>query len=336
MNWFALFQPFLELSILRTRPQDLPVSRVLLGLTATVFALVGLFANFMWLALPLAFVATLVEATILVVFVTLVLRYMAHPERTGQTLTAMFGYSAVLGFAAADFRLAGFGAGCKSPDGNPPVCHPGGTRVGHRDSRTHLQTCVRVHNGGRACYLVGLLLREPGRRAVPHSLADLTGAGRTVVHIHILGICGTFMGGIARLAIEADHTVSGVDRVAYPPMSDQLAALGIHVEMGFDQPLPDADLVVVGNSMTRGMPVIEELLRTGRPYVSGPEWLRHHILHGRHVIAVAGTNGKTTQPPYSRDTCASRQGPGFPGWRRPRQFQRLRAYGNGSLCRRGR
>ena len=98
MNWFALFQPFLELSILRTRPQDLPVSRVLLGLTATVFALVGLFANFMWLALPLAFVATLVEATILVAFVTLVLRYMAHPERTGQTLTAMFGYSAVLGF----------------------------------------------------------------------------------------------------------------------------------------------------------------------------------------------------------------------------------------------
>ncbi len=114
------------------------------------------------------------------------------------------------------------------------------------------------------------------------------------MHIHILGICGTFMGGIARLAIEADHTVSGVDRVAYPPMSDQLAALGIHVEMGFDQPLPDADLVVVGNSMTRGMPVIEELLRTGRPYVSGPEWLRHHILHGRHVIAVAGTHGKTT------------------------------------------
>jgi UDP-N-acetylmuramate: L-alanyl-gamma-D-glutamyl-meso-diaminopimelate ligase len=121
------------------------------------------------------------------------------------------------------------------------------------------------------------------------------------MHLHILGICGTFMAGIAALAKEAGHTVSGSDANAWPPMSTQLEALGIAVHRGYDpaplQPsAPDGapDVVVVGNVISRGNPAVEYVLDAGLPYVSGPEWLAQHVLHGRHVLAVAGTHGKTT------------------------------------------
>ncbi|TLY75949.1 MAG: UDP-N-acetylmuramate:L-alanyl-gamma-D-glutamyl-meso-diaminopimelate ligase [Gammaproteobacteria bacterium] len=116
------------------------------------------------------------------------------------------------------------------------------------------------------------------------------------MHVHILGICGTFMGGIAAIARAAGHRVTGSDRNVYPPMSTQLAALGVEVIEGFDaaQLEPAPDIVVVGNVMTRGQPVIEELLERGLPYVSGPEWLSRAVLHDRWVLAVAGTHGKTT------------------------------------------
>ena len=116
------------------------------------------------------------------------------------------------------------------------------------------------------------------------------------MHIHILGICGTFMGGVAALARAAGHTVTGCDAGVYPPMSDQLSALGIELVEGWspDQVNPGADLYVVGNVVTRGNPLMEEILNRGLPYVSGPEWLRDHILQGRWVLAVAGTHGKTT------------------------------------------
>ena len=116
------------------------------------------------------------------------------------------------------------------------------------------------------------------------------------MHIHILGICGTFMAGIAAIAREAGHRVTGSDRGVYPPMSDQLAALGIAVVEGYEtsQLEPRPDVVVVGNVMTRGMPVIEALLNRGIPYCSGPEWLAREVLRERHVIALAGTHGKTT------------------------------------------
>ena len=116
------------------------------------------------------------------------------------------------------------------------------------------------------------------------------------MHIHILGICGTFMGGIAALAKQSGHRVTGSDRNVYPPMSTQLAALGIDVVEGFEARQLDAapDVVVVGNVMTRGMPVIEALLDRGIPYASGPEWLSREVLKGRWVLAVAGTHGKTT------------------------------------------
>jgi UDP-N-acetylmuramate: L-alanyl-gamma-D-glutamyl-meso-diaminopimelate ligase len=116
------------------------------------------------------------------------------------------------------------------------------------------------------------------------------------MRLHILGICGTFMGGIAALARAAGHEVSGADRNVYPPMSDQLAALGIDVHEGYDAAQLDAapDYVLVGNVMSRGSPVIEALLDSGLPYGSGPEWLARHVLQGRRVIAVAGTHGKTT------------------------------------------
>jgi UDP-N-acetylmuramate: L-alanyl-gamma-D-glutamyl-meso-diaminopimelate ligase len=116
------------------------------------------------------------------------------------------------------------------------------------------------------------------------------------MHVHILGICGTFMGGIAAIARAAGHKVTGSDRNVYPPMSTQLEAMGIEVIQGFEagQLEPAPDVVVVGNVMTRGQPVIEALLELGIPYASGPEWLSREVLKDRWVIAVAGTHGKTT------------------------------------------
>jgi UDP-N-acetylmuramate: L-alanyl-gamma-D-glutamyl-meso-diaminopimelate ligase len=116
------------------------------------------------------------------------------------------------------------------------------------------------------------------------------------MHVHILGICGTFMGGIAAIARAAGHRVTGSDRNVYPPMSTQLEVLGIDIVPGFDaaQLDPAPDVVVVGNVMTRGMPVVEALLERGIPYTSGPEWLAREVLRDRWVLAVAGTHGKTT------------------------------------------
>jgi UDP-N-acetylmuramate: L-alanyl-gamma-D-glutamyl-meso-diaminopimelate ligase len=116
------------------------------------------------------------------------------------------------------------------------------------------------------------------------------------MHIHILGICGTFMGGIAALARAAGHRVSGSDRNVYPPMSTQLAALGIELHEGYDaeQLSLRPDLLLVGNVMTRGMPVVEAMLDRALPYASGPEWLAREMLRERWVLAVAGTHGKTT------------------------------------------
>ena len=116
------------------------------------------------------------------------------------------------------------------------------------------------------------------------------------MHLHILGICGTFMGGIAALARAAGHRVTGSDANVYPPMSAQLEALGITLIDGYEPAQLDLapDVVVVGNVMSRGKPVIERLLDSGLPYVSGPEWLAQNVLRGREVAAVAGTHGKTT------------------------------------------
>lgn len=116
------------------------------------------------------------------------------------------------------------------------------------------------------------------------------------MHVHILGICGTFMAGIAAIARAAGHRVTGSDRNVYPPMSTQLEQLGVEVTAGFeaDQLVPRPDVVVVGNVMSRGVPVVEALLEQGIPYASGPEWLAREVLHGRWVLAVAGTHGKTT------------------------------------------
>jgi UDP-N-acetylmuramate: L-alanyl-gamma-D-glutamyl-meso-diaminopimelate ligase len=116
------------------------------------------------------------------------------------------------------------------------------------------------------------------------------------MHIHILGICGTFMGGLAVLAREAGHKVTGCDANVYPPMSTQLRAQGIELIEGFDpqhiglQP----DLYVIGNVVSRGNPLMEAIMDRGLPYVSGPQWIGEHILRDKWVLAVAGTHGKTT------------------------------------------
>jgi UDP-N-acetylmuramate: L-alanyl-gamma-D-glutamyl-meso-diaminopimelate ligase len=116
------------------------------------------------------------------------------------------------------------------------------------------------------------------------------------MHIHILGICGTFMGGIAAIAKEAGHTVSGCDANVYPPMSDQLRALGIDLIEGFapEQLSLKPDLWVVGNVVSRGNPLMEAILDAGQPYISGPQWLAEEVLKDKWVLAVAGTHGKTT------------------------------------------
>ena len=120
------------------------------------------------------------------------------------------------------------------------------------------------------------------------------------MHIHILGICGTFMGGIAAIAREAGHRVTGCDANVYPPMSDQLRALGIDLIEGFaaDQLALQPDLFVIGNVVTRGNALMEAILDAGAAYTSGPQWLAENVLHHpsrpRHVLAVAGTHGKTT------------------------------------------
>ncbi|WP_010197662.1 UDP-N-acetylmuramate:L-alanyl-gamma-D-glutamyl-meso-diaminopimelate ligase [Psychrobacter sp. PAMC 21119] len=116
------------------------------------------------------------------------------------------------------------------------------------------------------------------------------------MHIHILGICGTFMGSLALLARELGHTVTGSDANVYPPMSTQLENAGVTIEAGYliEHLQPAPDLVVVGNAMKRGMDVIEYMLDTGLRYTSGPQFLSEEVLQSRHVIAVAGTHGKTT------------------------------------------
>ena len=121
------------------------------------------------------------------------------------------------------------------------------------------------------------------------------------MHIHILGICGTFMGGIAVLAKDAGHTVTGCDANVYPPMSTQLEAQGIKLIEGFDpsQTALNPDIYVIGNVVSRGNPLMEEILNKGLPYISGPQWLAENILHpqgepSKWVLAVAGTHGKTT------------------------------------------
>jgi UDP-N-acetylmuramate: L-alanyl-gamma-D-glutamyl-meso-diaminopimelate ligase len=116
------------------------------------------------------------------------------------------------------------------------------------------------------------------------------------MHIHILGICGTFMGGIAVLAKQAGHRVTGCDTNVYPPMSTQLEAQGIALTGGFaaEQISLKPDVFVIGNVVTRGNPLMEEILNRNLPYTSGPEWLARHLLHDKWVLAVAGTHGKTT------------------------------------------
>lgn len=116
------------------------------------------------------------------------------------------------------------------------------------------------------------------------------------MRIHILGICGTFMGGVAALAKAAGHQVSGSDENVYPPMSTQLRKLGIRLQDGYDKNQfgDDLDAVVVGNVLSRGNPAVEALLDSGLAYYSGPEWLSENVLRDKWVLAVAGTHGKTT------------------------------------------
>jgi len=134
------------------------------------------------------------------------------------------------------------------------------------------------------------------------------------MHIHILGICGTFMGSLAQLAKSAGHQVSGCDANVYPPMSTQLEQAGIRLIEGFDpqQLQPAPDLIVVGNALSRGNPCVEYMLDQQLPYISGPQWLGEHILRNKHVLSVAGTHGKTsTSSMLAKILDAAGYNPGF-------------------------
>jgi UDP-N-acetylmuramate: L-alanyl-gamma-D-glutamyl-meso-diaminopimelate ligase len=127
-------------------------------------------------------------------------------------------------------------------------------------------------------------------------LIALPSSAKPDMHIHILGICGTFMGGLALLARAAGHRVTGCDANVYPPMSTQLRAQGIELCEGYgaEQLEFGADMYVIGNAITRGKPLLEAILDGGHPYTSGPQWLAENILPGKWVLAVAGTHGKTS------------------------------------------
>ena len=134
------------------------------------------------------------------------------------------------------------------------------------------------------------------------------------MHIHILGICGTFMGSLAQLAKSAGHQVSGCDANVYPPMSTQLEQAGIRLIEGFDpqQLQPAPDLIVVGNALSRGNPCVEYMLDQQLPYISGPQWLGENLLRNKHVLSVAGTHGKTsTSSMLAKILDAAGLNPGF-------------------------
>ena len=134
------------------------------------------------------------------------------------------------------------------------------------------------------------------------------------MHIHILGICGTFMGSLAQLAKSAGHQVSGCDANVYPPMSTQLEQAGIRLIEGFDpqQLQPAPDLIVVGNALSRGNPCVEYMLDQQLPYVSGPQWLGENLLQNKHVLSVSGTHGKTsTSSMLAKILDAAGYNPGF-------------------------
>jgi len=153
------------------------------------------------------------------------------------------------------------------------------------------------------------------------------------VHLHILGICGTFMGGIAALARECGHRVTGSDRNVYPPMSTQLAALGIDVIEGYtpDQLALKPDVFVVGNVLSRGNPLVEAVLDSGARYESGPEWLARNVLQDRWVLAVAGTHGKTTTTSLLTSILEhAGKAPGFLVGGVPLDFKVSARLGNGS------
>ena len=116
------------------------------------------------------------------------------------------------------------------------------------------------------------------------------------MHLHILGICGTFMAGIARIAQQLGHEVTGSDENIYPPMSDQLVEAGIKLTLGYKD-LADVsrcDFIIMGNALKRGIPAVEYVLRERVPFISGPQWLYEQVLRQKTVLAVAGTHGKTT------------------------------------------
>jgi UDP-N-acetylmuramate: L-alanyl-gamma-D-glutamyl-meso-diaminopimelate ligase len=182
------------------------------------------------------------------------------------------------------------------------ICGVMGSAQLHQNGlNTRFLTALHSVESAQIYYLFYSCLRLPDGRFGYYSLQN---GLKLAMHIHILGICGTFMGGLAALAHEAGHKVTGCDAGVYPPMSDQLRALGIDLIEGFgtEQLALKPDMFVIGNVVSRAhrpdgspkFPLMEAIMAAGLSYTSGPQWLAEHVLQGRHVLAVAGTHGKTT------------------------------------------
>ena len=275
------------------KPQDLPSSGMLLALVLVTHTLVGVAVAAVDLRFGPALAVGVIDTALMCGLTTGLLILRTLRERTVQTLTALAGAGSVIGFLAYPVSLWLHDAhnaneqlpalGLLLPRG--ARLEPG--RLGpHFPSRAVGTVLHRPAHIGRVLLVLG---QDPGqpvpaRRVAPH------------MHVHFLGICGTFMAGLALIARELGHRVTGSDRNVYPPMSSVLDGAGIDVIAGYDpaQLSPAPDVVVIGNAITRGNPCVEHILEMGLWYTSGPGWLSEHVLAHRHVIAVAGTHGKTT------------------------------------------
>ena len=284
---------FLDIVLWRRGPQDLPVSGLLLALTAAAYVAVSVAQLALLGESPATWLFfVLVDPLLLAAWTWLVLRIYGRTERFPQTATAVFGTSALLGVRRCT---------CRSRSCSPRV--GAGPDSGLAQVLALLLVVAFALVTGRILKLAtetnlitGIAIALTYFLLV-NLLVGLTARnGGLSMHLHIVGIAGTFMGGIAALARAAGHRVTGSDRNVYPPMSTQLEALGIDLIEGYspDQLALEPDVFVIGNVMSRGNPLVEAILDSGRRYESGPEWLARNVLADRWVLGVAGTHGKTT------------------------------------------
>ncbi len=287
-----LIQLFTQIALLRRGPQDLPASLLLLTLTMIGYLVVNVVVSGLMPPLKGWEEHPAIDIIFTFAWYFVLLRVAGRSERNLQTTTAVIGFQTVLSppLIISEWLVLRF---AHDQTWQLPVALMWLMLfIWLIAANSHVVKAALEWSNLASVALVILQFWPSSSFCSDCSPS----AAPENMHVHILGISGTFMGGIAAIARAAGHRVTGSDRNVYPPMSTQLEALGIDVIQGFEaaQLDPAPDIVVVGNVMTRGYPVVEALLERGLPYVSGPEWLAREVLKDRWVLAVAGTHGKTT------------------------------------------